>query len=55
MTNTIRRFIVGDDVLDALLLQGRASATIEFDDRDEHIELVVDDNHDGVDAIYEDR
>jgi len=52
MTNTIRRFVVGSDVLDALLLQGRATATIEFDDRDEHIELVVDEDRDGVDAFY---
>lgn len=39
---------VSESVLDAPLLQDRASATIEFDSHTEHIELVVDSRQDGM-------
>lgn len=55
MTNTIRRFILGDDVLDALLLQGRATATVEFETHTEHVEFIIDETTDGMNAIYQDR
>jgi alpha-D-ribose 1-methylphosphonate 5-triphosphate synthase subunit PhnL len=55
MTNTRRQFVVGDDVLDALLLHGRATATVEFDNRTEHIELIIDEDGDGIDALYRDQ
>jgi len=53
--NTIRRFTVGDDFVDALLLRGRASAKIEFDNHIEFIEVIVDNDQSGVNAIYKDR
>jgi len=55
MTNTTRRFVIGDGILDALLLQGHATATVEFGTQTEHIEFVLDEQTTGIDAIYRDQ
>jgi hypothetical protein len=55
MTDTTRRFVVGEDILDALLLQGYATATVEFQTQTEQIEIVLDEQTTGLDAIYRDQ
>ncbi|WP_302083308.1 hypothetical protein [Salinibaculum rarum] len=54
--DTVRRFTINEDIIDALLIHGRASARIEFDNRTEFVELVLtDDQNAAMNAIYRDR